>query len=40
MEIGTVPEDRKVTCIVRIYKKIGDKSECANYRSVNILSIL
>ena len=39
IESGVAPEDWKAACTVLVYKGKDDRSDCANYRGINILSI-
>ena len=34
MEVGTGSEDWNMACIIPIYERRGDKSECSNFRHV------
>ena len=38
-EKGEVPNDSRKTLIKPLYKK-GDKSECGNYRSISLVSVV
>ena len=40
MESGAVPEDWEVWGIILVYKARVDRRDCANYRGINILSML
>ena len=38
-ESGVVPEDWRSAVIVPLYKGIGDRTECSNYRGIRLLSV-
>ena len=38
--ISVVPEDRMSAVIVPINKDIGERTECKNYRVINLLSVV
>ena len=37
---GVVPEDWRYTVIVPLYKGKGERTECRNYRGINLLSMV
>ena len=39
-ESGGVPEDWKSAVIVPLYKRKGERTECKNYRSISLLSMV
>ena len=39
-ESGVVPEDWRSAVILPLYKGKGDRTECKNYRGVNLLSVV
>ena len=39
-ESGVVLEDRKSAMIVPLYKGKGERTECSNYRGINLLSVV
>ena len=39
-ESGVMPEDWRSVMIVLLYKGKGERIECKNYRSINLLSVV
>ena len=39
-ESGVVPEDWRSTVIVPLYKGKGERTECSNYKSISLLSVV
>ena len=39
-ESGVVPEDWRSTVIIPLYKGKGERTECINYRSISLLSMV
>ena len=37
-DIGVVPMDWRGACMVLLYKGMGDKCECSNFRGISLLS--
>ena len=39
-ERGRVPKDWQEACVVPVYKRRGNKSECGSYRGISMVSIV